>query len=146
MLVVATPLLATPASLGCRTTPTQAHAPVVPPSAVPDVQEISRGTHVELSEHLVAGKVTVFDFHAQWCKPCKEVDRHLAQVLATRGDVAVRKIDVVDWDSEVAKTHLRYAPTLPYVVVFGVGGKEVAKISGLKLDALDQAIERGSRK
>lgn len=138
-------LAATP-SLGCRHATAPSSSPV-PPPAVPDVAEISEAGHtVELRDHLAAGKVTVFDFYAEWCKPCKEVDRHMEQVLATQGDVALRKIDVVDWDSEVAEAYLRYVPTLPYVVVFGRSGKEIAKISGLHLDDLDAAIEKGRRK
>ena len=73
----------------------------------------------------------------------RKVDRHMLAVLRDNEDVALRKLNVVDWDSEVAKTYLRNVPNLPYVVVYGTGGKEVAKISGLKLDELDTAIREG---
>ena len=101
------------------------------------------GQAVALERHIVAGKVTVFDFFAVWCGPCKKVDRHLVKVLQTRPDVAVRKIDVVDWGSPVAARYLGDVPNLPYIVVYGVDGTKVAAISGLHLDELDAAIAKG---
>ncbi len=109
-----------------------------------DVVKISKsGEAVTLDDHIQPSKVTVFDFYAQWCKPCRQVDIHMKQVLATHGDVALRKLDVVDWDSEVAKQYLHDVPDLPYVIVYGKNGKRVAKISGLALDELDAAIAKG---
>lgn len=112
-----------------------------------DVAKVSEdGEAVVLRDHLAAGKVTVFDFYAAWCKPCREVDHHMKQVLAAHADVALRKIDVVDWDSEAVTKHLSGVSDLPYVVVFGPSGKQVAAISGLRLDAIDAAIEKARTK
>ena len=124
-----------------------AYVPEVEFPAGADVVKVSApGEAVVLRDHLAAGKVTVFDFYATWCKPCRAVDHHMKQVLAEQGDVALRKVDIVDWDSAAAKQHLRDVPDLPYVVVFGPGGKQVAAISGLHLDELDAAIEKARRK
>ena len=98
---------------------------------------------VDLRAHLATGKVTVFDFHASWCPPCRTVDRHLEKVLRRRHDVAVRRLNVAHWESEVARAYLTNVPGLPFVVVFGVAGEPVAAISGLDLAALDAAIELG---
>lgn len=103
----------------------------------------SAGEAVQLDQHLASGKVTVFDFYAEWCKPCREVDRHMKGVLAANPDVALRKLDIIDWDSELAALYLNGVEGLPYVVVFGPNGKKVASISGLDLDRLDAAIEKG---
>lgn len=109
-----------------------------------DVTKIaSGGESVELEAHLVPGKVTVFDFYAVWCKPCRAVDRHMRDVLTAHDDVALRKLDVVDWDSVVAKQHLQTASELPYVIVYGRDGKRVTEISGLALEDLDAAIAKG---
>ncbi len=109
-----------------------------------DVRQISkRGEAAELEP--VAGKVTVFDFHAIWCGPCKKVDRHMAYILETHHDVALRKLNVSDWDSEVAKKFLSGVPQLPYVIVYGRKGRRVKAIAGLDLDALDAAITRGRK-
>ncbi len=114
--------------------------------AAADVKTISHeGEAVTLEDHLVPNKVTVFDFYAVWCEPCREVDAHMSEVLA-RGDVALRKVNIVDWDSEVAAAYLRGVQGLPYVVVHGKSGKRVARIAGLHLDQLDAAIDKGRRR
>jgi thiol-disulfide isomerase/thioredoxin len=62
----------------------------------------------------VVGKITVFDFWATWCKPCGVLDRALAELARKHpGDLAVRKVDVVDEDTPY---------TLPYVEVFDRDG------------------------
>lgn len=133
--------------LGYRASEGPGHGAYTPEVEFPaglDVVQISEeGEAVAIDDHRVPGKVTVFDFHAIWCGPCKKVDRHMLAVLRDHEDVALRKLNVVDWDSEVAKTYLRDVPNLPYVVVYGTDGEEVAKISGLKLDELDTAIREG---
>jgi len=109
-----------------------------------DFKRISdAGEYVALDANLVAGKVMVFDFYAVWCKPCRQVDHHMKQVLAASDDVALRKLNIVDWDSELAAKYMKEAPDLPYVVVYGADGKLVDKISGLDLEGLDAAIQKG---
>ncbi|MCP3137217.1 TlpA family protein disulfide reductase [Pyxidicoccus xibeiensis] len=100
----------------------------------------------DLGAHAVRGKVTVFDFYADWCPPCRKVDAHMFGLLNGRSDVAYRKLNVVSWDTPVAKRHLGGVPNLPFVVVYGRDGREVARVQGLDLGALDKAIaEGGSR-
>jgi thiol-disulfide isomerase/thioredoxin len=108
-----------------------------------DVQWLTKdGSAVDLTAAAVPGKVTVVDFGAEWCGPCREVDRAMKDLLPTAPDVALRKIDVVDWDSAVAKQHLGGVAALPFVVVLGKDGKQIATIAGLDLDRLRAAISQ----
>ncbi len=110
-----------------------------------DVAWLTRdGSAVDLAAHAVPGKVTVFDFYARWCGPCKKVDAAMADTLAQRPDVALRKLNVVSWDTPLAKQHLRTAKELPYVIVVGPDGAQVDVISGLHLDRLSAAIQKAA--
>jgi thiol-disulfide isomerase/thioredoxin len=91
-----------------------------------------------------AGKVTVFDFFADWCAACREIDLHLYKQLNAGQTFAIRKLNVVDWDTPLAKRHLGQVKGLPFVIVYGRDGSEVARIEGLKLEALDKAIAEGA--
>jgi len=104
-----------------------------------------QGGALEIKDHLVKGKVTVFDFYAVWCGPCREVDRAMKEIVAKADDVAYRRIDIDKWESAVSKKYLGKVPELPYVVIYGKNGKELAKISGLNLVRLRTTIEKGRK-
>jgi len=93
----------------------------------------------------VKGKVTVFDFYADWCAACREVDLYVYKQLNARSDLALRKLNVVDWDTPLAKRYLANVSSLPFVVVYGKNGREVWRIQGLSLEKLDEAILQGAR-
>jgi thiol-disulfide isomerase/thioredoxin len=95
-----------------------------------------------LSSVAVSGKITIVDFYAEWCGPCREVDKHVKELLNTRGDIAYRRLDVVDWDSPLAAHYMKNVSSLPYVVVLDGKGAQVDAISGLDLPRLDTAIAR----
>jgi hypothetical protein len=110
-----------------------------------DLAWISRGGESvgRLEDHLVADKVTVFDFAAAWCAPCTVIERHAIGILNQRDDIAFRKLEVTTWDTPMAKTYLSDVKSLPFLVVYGKDGARVAEITGLDLDALDAAIAKG---
>lgn len=91
------------------------------------------------------GKVTVFDFYADWCAACREVDLHMYKQLNARGDLALRKLNVVDWDTPLAKRYLAQVSELPFVIVYGKDGKEVGRVLGFSLEQLDAAIAKGAQ-
>lgn len=93
-----------------------------------------------LDAHVVPGKATIFDFYADWCMPCRKIDAHVYGLLGRHSDVAYRKLNLVSWDSALAKRQLSNVPNLPYVRVYGRDGKLVGEVSGLDLAALDKLL------
>ena len=111
-----------------------------------DLQWLSRAGEdvAELEPLAVKGKVTVFDFYADWCAPCQKVDRHVYGLLLQRKDLAVRKLNVVTWDSALARHHLAGVAGLPHLRVYGKDGRLAAHVDGLDIPALDRAISEGA--
>jgi thiol-disulfide isomerase/thioredoxin len=120
--------------------------PLPPLPAGADLAEISKeGEDVpSLEAHLVPGKVTLFDFYAVWCAPCRKIDAHVFALLGKRGDLALRKLNVVSWETPLAQRYLKSIPSLPYLLVYGKNGQRVEAVAGLDLEALDRAIARAS--
>ncbi|HSR97307.1 MAG TPA: cupredoxin domain-containing protein [Kofleriaceae bacterium] len=98
-----------------------------------------RGEAVDLVP--VAGKITVFDFWATWCEPCKVLDGELAEVARRHPeDVAIRKINTVDTDSPASQRYLADA-TLPHIKVYGRDGKPLFERSASPV-ALAAEVEK----
>ena len=116
-----------------------AYLPKEPYPAGADVLELNKdGESVGPLEALrVAGKFTVFDVYADWCGPCRDVDKKLREIVSKREDVAVRKLNVVDFDSPLAKD--LNIEMLPHVVVYTPEGKKT-EIRGAQLDKIDKAL------
>jgi thiol-disulfide isomerase/thioredoxin len=88
-----------------------------------DIADLTdRGEAVELTA--VAGKVTVFDFWATWCAPCIELDDKLRHLAARYPDrLAIRRVNVVDWDSPAAEWYLTPGGfNLPHLKVLRADG------------------------
>ena len=88
----------------------------------------------------VPDKYTVFDVYAEWCGPCRFVDARLREIVSRRQDVAVRKLNVVDFDTPLAKELGPRLDALPYVVVFDPAGKRT-DIVGADFGKLDKALD-----
>jgi thiol-disulfide isomerase/thioredoxin len=100
-------------------------------------ETITHGQQVDISKHLAVGNITIVDFYADWCGPCKMITPTIQQ-LAADPEVAVRKIDIVDWGSAVAMQY--HVSVLPYVQVYGRNGKLVGNVEGLDPDGVKRYV------
>jgi thiol-disulfide isomerase/thioredoxin len=87
----------------------------------------------------VSGKYTVFDVYADWCGPCRTIDAKLRETVAKRSDVAVRKLNVVRFDSPLAREFGASLTALPHVVVFSPSGKRT-EFTGADLKKLTTSL------
>ena len=112
-----------------------------------DVVVISRGEPVDLLDHRVPDKFTVYDFGADWCGPCHISAKRLRAYLSVHPDTAVRVIALDGATSEdsfalpAAKQHLEWAGGLPWFEVYSPDGKRIYKGSneGKVLSNIEQA-------
>jgi len=85
-----------------------------------DVKIASKGDAFSIHDALVPGKYTIFDFYADWCAPCRALDPELRRLASKRPDIAVRKVDIVDWESAVVR---QYGVTaLPHMKIYDPKG------------------------
>ena len=64
---------------------------------------ISHGEQVDINQHLAMGNVTVLEFYADWCGPCRLLTPSLEQMASSDPQIALRKIDIVRWGTPVAQ-------------------------------------------
>lgn len=101
----------------------------------------------DLKPHAINGKVTIFDFYAEWCAACRKVTGHVYKRLAN-GDksIAYRKLNIVEWESALAQRYMRDVPSLPFMIVFGTDGKKFKALHGADLATLDKVIAEASKR
>jgi len=92
------------------------------------VEVISHGAPVDIAKHLALGNVTVVDFYADWCGPCRHLSPSLEQMARTDPEIALRKIDIVNWKTAVVKQY--NIRSIPHVNVYNRSGRLVGTVVG----------------
>jgi thiol-disulfide isomerase/thioredoxin len=102
------------------------------------VEVISHGAAVDITKHLALGNVTVVDFYADWCGPCKHLSPSLEQMASTDPEIALRKIDIVNWKTAVVKQfNIR---SIPQVNVYNRGGRLVGTVVGADVQEVKRYV------
>jgi thiol-disulfide isomerase/thioredoxin len=102
------------------------------------VEVISHGAQVDITKHLALGNVTVVDFYADWCGPCRQVSPTLEQMAQTDPEIALRKIDIVNWNTAVAKQYNVHS--IPQVNVYNRGGQLVGTVVGVNVEQVQRYV------
>ncbi len=109
-----------------------------------DLELISQGRRVDIGARLVPGKHVLFDFFADWCAPCRIIKPHIKDLAVRYPDrLAVREIDVINWDSPVAQQY--GISVLPHLKLYGPDGSLLAEGDAQRVMAeLDRRLGGGS--
>jgi thioredoxin 2 len=90
-----------------------------------DIASLPAGEAVNLLDQARAGKLTIYDFYADWCSPCRIVGPRLEALARSRPEeIALRKVDVVNWESDAAVR--QGIDFLPYLAVVSPDGRLLA--------------------
>ena len=99
---------------------------------------ISHGEQVDINQCLALGNVTVVEFYADWCGPCRRLSPSLEQMAQTDPEVALRKIDIVRWGTPVAQQFNVNA--IPQVNVYNRGGALIGTVRGVDFDSVKRYV------
>ena len=102
------------------------------------IEVISHGAQVDISQHLVLGSVTVIDFYADWCGPCRQLSPSLEQMARNDPEIALRKIDIINWKTAVAQQfNIR---SIPQVNVYDRSGRLIGTVRGVDFKTIKEYI------
>jgi thiol-disulfide isomerase/thioredoxin len=94
----------------------------------PEPVQVLGGQEIQLADYLVPGKTTIFDFHSEYCPPCREIAPKMQKLHEAHPEIAVVDIDInrpdvkgIDWKSPVAQQY--GLESIPHFKIFGPDGK-----------------------
>jgi thiol-disulfide isomerase/thioredoxin len=102
------------------------------------VTVISHGAQVDINQHLALGHVTVVDFYADWCGPCRRLSPSLEQMASSDPDIALRKIDIVNWKTAVVQQFNIHS--IPQVNVYDRSGRLVGTVLGVDFEKVKSYV------
>jgi len=88
------------------------------------VEYDAKGNPIDYSEFVTRGKITIIDFYAIWCKPCRELSPLLDALPRNDHDIILKKVKITSWKSPTAKKY--NVTSVPAVLVFDRKGRLVA--------------------
>jgi len=112
-----------------------------------DIKTIKGGSKLNFKDQLTAGKITVFDFYADWCGPCRIYSPKAERMALKYPNVALKKADIVDWNSELSKqlTKEYKMPALPFTLIFDDKGNLLGKVEGNRIEEVEQIIIKNTK-
>lgn len=85
-------------------------------------------TDANFAEIVVAKEITIIDFFAEWCGPCKMITPVIENIAKNNEDITVGKVDI-DVNRVIGNLFgIRSVPT----IIFMKNGKMVDKFVGVK--------------
>jgi thiol-disulfide isomerase/thioredoxin len=107
--------------------------------AVKKIDHIPRGSSLEMSKHLVPGKVTVVDFYADWCLPCRMISPHLEKLARETPEVVLRKVNVDQNSALARKFNIR---GIPHINIYDPCGNLTGTVVGANVAQVEKLVKQ----
>ena len=99
---------------------------------------VSHGEQLDINQHLAFGNLTVIDLYADWCGPCSRLSPSLEQMARSNPEIALRKIDIVNWKTAVAQQFNIHS--IPQVNVYDRRGRLVGTVLGVDFEKVKNYV------
>ena len=108
-----------------------------------DILTVTHGDAIDVREHLAENKFTLVDYYADWCAPCRVLEPMLEKLLLKYENVAIRRVDIVSWYSDMAKRASKdfQLEGIPYVQVYGPDGQLLGFSMGLSVKPIEALLK-----
>ena len=83
-----------------------------------------------IAKLLVPGKITIVDYWATWCGPCKKLAPIVEAYADGRDDVVLKKVDATEWEAPEMGRYLPAVSGLPVLDIYGPDGRLIRRIDG----------------
>jgi thioredoxin 1 len=83
------------------------------------------------------GKITIVDFYADWCGPCRRMGPVLEKIAEENSNVVVQKVNV-DKQPDLAKEYK--ATAIPHIIIYDKQGGEVDTVIGADEQRVRKAV------
>jgi thioredoxin len=83
------------------------------------------------------GKITIVDFYADWCGPCKKIGPVLEKIAEGNSDVVLQKVNV-DKNKDLAQEY--NVRGIPHIIIYDKDGGQVDMIEGADESRVRKAI------
>jgi thioredoxin 1 len=87
------------------------------------------------------GKITIVDFYADWCGPCRKCAPALEKLAAGNSDIALQKVNI---DKQRDLAHEYNVTAIPHIIVYDKSAREVDQFTGFNEARLRKAIAAAS--
>jgi thioredoxin 1 len=87
------------------------------------------------------GKITIVDFYADWCGPCRKIGPVLEQIAEGNSDIVLQKVNI-DKQRDLAKEY--NVTAIPHIIIFDKLGKEAGTVIGANEARVRQVIKQAS--
>ncbi len=114
------------------------------------IKIVSNGEVIDLEKNLESGKITIYDFYADWCDHCIELGENLKSLMKRDPDAFVVKKIRLKGEAEdtyklpIVKKYLKDVFGFPYIRIYDAKGKIIYEGGDFK--EIEQVLKNNSTK